>query len=152
MPHIEDPDTTKVAARSTTVLDYHRSARRDCELAGNSDEGHPICLPQWRFPLNYGYYCGKDRPVRGFLGNPILDPLDYCCRLHDQNLFADPVRAVHNACGFVMCVSQAEGFPADITERLPDVERARRQMYNKATILCGVEVQPELPAPEIVPP
>ena len=51
-----------------------------------------------------------------------------------------------------MCLSKATGFPADITERLPDVERARRQMYNKATILCGVEVQPELPAPEIVPP
>jgi hypothetical protein len=152
-PHTEDPRSDAVPARSTTVLDYQRTTRPSCDRAG--DEGDKkVCLPQWKFPLDYGWYCGAGRPVRGFLDNPMLDPVDYCCRLHDRNLFDPSLQSIspHNACGFVMCLSEATGFPADITERLPDVERARRQMYNKAAILCGVEVQPELPAPEIVPP
>ncbi len=152
-PHTEDPRPDAVPARSTTVFDYHRTTRPSCDQAG-SEGNKKVCLPQWKFPLDYGWYCGAGRPVSGFLGNPMLDPVDYCCRLHDRNLFDPTLAAIspHNACGFVMCLSKATGFPADIAERLPDVERARRQMYNKASILCGVEVQPELPAPQIVPP
>lgn len=148
-PHMEDPVAAAVPARSVTVHEYHRTNRVQCE-----QDGDPVCLPQWRFPLNYGYYCGKGRPVNGFLGNPMLDPVDYCCRLHDRNMFNPVAGAANpqNACGFIMCLNQATGFPADITERVPDVERARRQMYNKGKLLCGPSVRPELPPPQIVPP
>jgi len=153
-PTMEDPVASAIPSKSITVFDYQRTTRPECDAAGNSPAGDPICLPQWKFPLDYGYYCGAGRPVVGWTENPILDPVDYCCRLHDRNLF-DPqggATSPHNACGFVMCVSQATGFPADITSRMPDVERARRQMYNKASILCGPNIQPELAPPEIVAP
>lgn len=161
--HVEDPNATLVPARTTTVFDYRRTTRPQCDTAGNSPSGDPICLPQWQFPLNYGWYCGAGRPVVGFTENPILDPVDYCCLLHDRQIWAevpdlktDPIGhadgQARNACGVVMCLSQASGYPADIASRLPDVERARRQMYNKASIMCGPHVQPELPAAEIVSP
>ena len=87
-PHTEDPRPNDVPARSTTVFDYHRTTRPSCDQAGNEGD-KKVCLPQWKFPLDYGWYCGAGRPVRGFLDNPMLDPVDYCCRLHDRNLF-DP--------------------------------------------------------------
>lgn len=152
-PHKDDPDLTAVSSQSITIADYRRTRRPQCDAAGNSAQGDPICLAQWKFPLNYGWYCGVGRPVIGFLGNPRLDPVDYCCRLHDRNLF-DPLlgaKSPHNACGFLMCLSQATGHPAEITQHLPDVERARRQMYNKAALLCGPGTRP-LPELEIVPP
>ncbi len=160
--HIEDPNAALVPSRSTTVFDYQRTKRPQCDSAGQS-QGKKICLPQWKFPLDYGWYCGAGRPVVGFTDNPVLDPVDYCCVLHDRQIWAaipdlrtDPVghadAQARNACGVVMCMSQAMGFPADIVSRLPDVERARRQMYNKASIICGPEVQPEIPAPQIVAP
>lgn len=159
--HIEDPDATLIPSRSITLFDYRHTTRPQCNTAGNSPEGKPICLPEWRFPLNYGWYCGADRPVVGWTENPRLDAVDYCCLLHDRTIWAtvpdlrtDPVGhadgQARNACGVVMCLSQATGFPSDIQTLLPDVERARRQMYNMASIICGPEVQPTLPAPKIV--
>lgn len=139
------------ADRSVTVRDYRRTKRPACETDVTAG-GEPRCLPQWKFPLKYGWYCGAGRPIEGFKGNPRLDPVDYCCRLHDQNLFGlGGVSARHNACGFMMCLSQATGSPEDITERLPDTENARRQMYHQAALLCQQLVPVPLPEPTIVP-
>jgi hypothetical protein len=70
-----------------------------------------------------------------------LDAVDSCCRLHDLNHFdmgrlgaLSPI----NACGFVMCLRQATGTPADVTDLLPEVERARQGMFRHAAILCGI--------------
>jgi len=164
---IRHTDPEVESTHSITVFDYRRTTRPQCDTAGEYS-GKQKCLPQWEFPLNYGWYCGAGRPLVGFTDeNPVLDPVDYCCVLHDRQIWAtvpefvrdDPSTYIpyaeaqaRNACGVVMCMSQATGFPADITRRLPYVERARRQMYNKASIACGPDVQPEIPAPRIVPP
>jgi len=160
---IRHTDPEVESTHTITVFDYRRTTRPLCDTAGEYN-GKPKCLPQWKLPLDYGWYCGAGRPLVGFTqDNPVLDPVDYCCVLHDRQIWAkvpdpksDPIgfadAQARDACGVVMCMSQATGFPADITRRLPDVERARRQMYNMASIACGPDVQPEIPAPRIVPP
>lgn len=147
----DEPAHNAAASPTITVADYRHTTRPQCEAAGTSN-GKPICLTNYKFPLAYGWYCGGGRPLVGFLANPALDPVDYCCRLHDQNLFAPTLAALSpkNACGFAMCLRMATASPADITQRLPDVEHARQQMYNKAALLCS-GMQPALPPPEIVP-
>ena len=58
-----------------------------------------------------------------------------------------------NACGFVMCLSGAVGFPSTITELLPKVEQARQRMYDMSKLLCmGPILNQDLAFPEIVQP
>jgi hypothetical protein len=85
----------------------------------------------------------------GFKGNPVLDPVDYCCVLHDQLVWHDSPpntgpeswpalieSQARNACGAAMCFGQASYQPADTAALLPDVERARRRMYEMAMLGC----------------
>ena len=58
-----------------------------------------------------------------------------------------------NACGIVMCLSNAVGFPSTITDLMPSVERARQRMYDMSKLLCpGTSMPMDLPFPELVPP
>lgn len=116
----------------------------ECDSAGHSGN-EAICLPSWEEPWDYGWYCGGGRPVEQpeveFAENPILDPVDFCCRLHDRNLFDHELNAFSplNACGIAMCLHKARASAADIFDLMPNVERARINMYNRAAILCGID-------------
>jgi len=147
--HIEDDNAAFVPKRSITVNTYNATTRVACDAAGTTADDKEICLPEWVLPLDYGWYCGGGRPVVGFKGNPVLDPVDYCCVLHDQLVWAEsppntgpaswPAIAeaqARNACGAAMCFGQASYQPADIAAFLPDVERARRRMYEMAMLGC----------------
>lgn len=151
-----DPDPTRNEANNsyrTTVGEY-RDNLDDCDAAGEYD-GKKRCLPRWEAPLNYGWYCGAGRPVEGFLGNPILDPVDQCCRLHDRNIFDPVLDALSpvNACGFAMCLHMARTSVSDIFNLMPNVERARIKMYNRAAVLCRTIGPPlaQIGDPEIGP-
>ena len=98
---------------------------------------------------------GKPFPLdgveAGWLSNPKLDPVDFCCRLHDRNLF-DPERGAAsplNACGFALCLHKARASAPDIFDLMPNVERARVNMYNRAGLLCAVGTLAPVGEPEI---
>ncbi len=143
--HVESASI--LASRSTTVAAYE-SRFLTCEATGNVFPKGKICLPEWRFPLAYGWYCGAGRPIDpnvDFLDNPRLDPVDYCCALHDQGVWTDPpefagVGALEkerrNACGAAMCFGQAEFAPSDVGSLMPQVEHARRKMYDMSWSMC----------------
>lgn len=135
----------KAQPYEVTVGEY-QSQFAACEAAGTY-RGAAKCLTSWRLPLAYGWYCGGGRPVLDeaagddFWTTPILDPVDFCCKLHDLNLW-DPVNAATsplNACGFAMCLHQAATSASDIFRCMPNVARARIRMYNQAAILCTSE-------------
>jgi len=157
VPHIagDNPD-----ANSTTPALY--ASRKDDCTADTGTNGN--CLTDWKRPLEYGWYCGGGRPIseddggRG-MSAPMLDPVDACCRIHDQNKFdnrtipgvgrkPDSISPV-NACGFAMCLAGARGYPEGIGAFFPQIERARQKMYDWAKALCP-GVQPlDLPAIEV---
>jgi hypothetical protein len=120
-----------------------------------------ICLPQWRLPLSYGWYCGAGRPIDpsvAFKSNPVLDPVDYCCVLHDQQVWYESPDAApdlaevlegqqRNACGAAMCFGQVAFSQPDVASFLPQVEHARRKMYEMSMLLCqapSLADEPEL--------
>jgi hypothetical protein len=137
----------------TTVAEY-RNNLDDCNAAGEY-EGKKRCLPTWKEPLDYGWYCGAGRPLdgvdAGWLSNPKLDPVDFCCRLHDRNLFDQKLGAASplNACGFAMCLHKARASAPDIFDLMPNVERARVNMYNRAALLCAGGTLAPVGDPEI---
>jgi hypothetical protein len=135
----------KAQPYEVTVGEY-QSQFAACEAAGTY-RGAAKCLTSWRLPLAYGWFCGGGRPVLdedagdSFWTTPILDPVDFCCKLHDLNLW-DQERASTsplNACGFAMCLHQAATSAPDIFRCMPNVARARISMYNQAAILCTSE-------------
>jgi hypothetical protein len=145
--HVEDANATIRQSRSTTVAAY-QSKVPTCDAAGSIFLKGNICLSEWRLPLAYGWYCGAGRPVDpsvSFKDNPVLDPVDYCCALHDQGVWTDPPEFAglsggekerRNACGAAMCFGRAEFSPSDVASLLPEVEHARRKMYDMAWSLC----------------
>ncbi len=135
----------KARPYEVTVGQY-QSQFAACEAAGTY-RGAAKCLTSWRLPLAYGWFCGGGRPVLdedagdSFWTAPILDPVDFCCKLHDLNLWDQDKNATSplNACGFAMCLHQAATSSADIFRCMPNVARARVSMYNQAAILCTSE-------------
>ena len=146
-----------------TVVDY-RSRRQRCDDEGANESGSPFCLKEWEAPLKYGWFCGAGRPIArtdtdgdGILDSdgmsaPALDPVDYCCRIHDQNhfdtTFTAPLAAASpiNSCGITMCLSKAKAWPHGIAAIMPGVEKARQAMYDQAAVLCSAGAQEEDPA------
>lgn len=104
--------------------------------------------------MRYGRYCGWHFPV----GHPFndntrepIDGVDYCCRLHDWGIWSWEWEKDHTldvedlkACGMMMCLSQASGYPSNITTLMPDVEESRICWYEWAGIACE-GTQPTLP-------
>jgi hypothetical protein len=150
MPHVlayreADADEDEAHRSYRTSVGDYRSSLNACASAGESN-GKKLCLTNWEEPLDYGWYCGAGRPVEGFLDNPELDPVDFCCRLHDRNLFDQTLNAKSplNACGFAMCLHKARASTPEIFDLMPNVERARVNMYNRAAILCGANADDPL--------
>ncbi len=146
-----DSDYTNPAYPSRSTVTEYAADKTACE-------GDAHCLPDHEYPLKHGWYCGAGRPDGpNGMGSRFLDPVDFCCRVHDRNKFDGdgPLDAVSpaNACGIVMCLSNAVGFPSTITDLMPSVERARQRMYDMSKLLCmGTSMPMDLPFPELVPP
>jgi hypothetical protein len=157
---VDYPQTDAEEGRSyqTTVGEY-RERLDACNAAGTNAEGDECCLASWQEPLDYAWYCGGGRPVgceqegQSWLDNPMLDPVDFCCRLHDRNLFDPELAALSplHACGFAMCLHEARASTADIFASMPNVERARANMYNRAAILCAGVLLAPVGDPEVGP-
>ena len=132
------PDLNEAHVSYRTTVGQYQNNLEACEADGEF-EGKKRCLPSWEEPLNYGWYCGASRPLEGWIANPKLDPVDFCCRLHDRNLFDKELGSFspENACGFAMCLHKARASAPDIFDLMPNVERARINMYNRAAILCA---------------
>ena len=144
-----------------TVADYERK-RRECEDEYRDGTCFPklqtvgvgaiLGCPTANFPsLRYGRYCGLGHPpdpngrafISGLEREPI-DGVDYCCRLHDVQMWGEG-RA--NECGIAMCLSQASGYPANITELMPDTEEARQCWYDWAAAACPGDFDANAPPP-----
>jgi hypothetical protein len=134
---------------------FSTSAARYSSLRDDCDRGTTFlgsCIEKHEFPIQYGWYCGALRPIddqepgdddsvdQDGMYSRFLDPVDYCCCLHDVNLFdqAQGSASPENACGMAMCLRQAVGFPSEsaLIQVMPEVMRARQNMYDMATILC----------------
>jgi hypothetical protein len=166
----EEEMTHRPSAR--TEVNAYVDRRDACTSDGRNAAGSAYCLTDWEAPLKYGWYCGKDRPldrenpdgslIRGTAMKAMeLDPVDYCCRLHDKNLFDDrefPLLGKPNslspinACGFVMCLASARAWPRDPATYFPQVERARQKMYNWSKALCPGIQPPNPPRATLGPP
>lgn len=100
----------------------------------------------------YGYYCGAGYPNFTPFADKAPEPLDsvdYCCRLHDAAVWGTTTAA--HACGMVMCLSKASGWPANVMTQMPDVETARQYWYDAAATLCGGNQSNDAPPPVLGP-
>jgi hypothetical protein len=87
----------------------------------------------------YGYYCGGGFPD-GYGPFDInapqpIDGVDYCCRLHDAQTWANLGRR-SNECGMVMCLYHATVWPGGLETQLADVEESRQHWYGGAATAC----------------
>jgi len=161
--------------RYTTTVSQYRAKRRQCEEDSNTQHsnGEPKCYPtlqpaQIAFNGRYGYYCGASfPPVAPFrtetsaqtgmvsdIGPAPMDGVDYCCRLHDAQVWgaeslSDP-NGFPNECGILMCLSQATGSPG-VMASLPDVEAARQYWYDGAALICPGNQANDAPPPRLGP-
>ena len=141
----------------TTWKNDYEKRRLECEgYAGQEINGEPICLSSKDALfdcsagqiLEYGYYCGGGRPAQGFWLKEPLDGVDYCCYIHDLNVWGPSSTSRINACGAAMCLYKATQYPADAVATFPEVENARQCIYDWARRWCGGNQPQDLPAPE----
>lgn len=155
--------TYQGAPFTTWKNDYDKKLAECTAYSGQQINGDTVCLPSKDAIfdcsagsiLEYGYYCGAGRPADGFWDKEPLDGVDYCCRMHDRNVWGPSPTSPMNACGAVMCLYYATEYPAGAVQGFPEVENARQCIYDWAKKLCGViQIQPldaPLPATMINP-
>jgi hypothetical protein len=106
----------------------------------------------------YGYYCGGGYPNFGPFDPAAPEPLDsvdYCCRLHDAQTWANR-GDYSNECGMAMCLRQATALPDGVWAQLPDVEEARQHWYGNgafggAAYACPGNQSNDAPPPTVGP-
>jgi hypothetical protein len=106
----------------------------------------------------YGYYCGGGYPPYGAFGAGSPEPLDgvdYCCRLHDEQIW-EGRGDYSNECGIAMCLRQATAMPAGVWNALTSVEEARTHWYGSgafggASYACPGNQTNTLPPPALGP-
>lgn len=107
----------------------------------------------------YGYYCGGGYPPIdpfGVYAPEPIDSVDYCCRLHDAQIWANRGN-YSNECGMAMCLSKASGLPSSVMAQFPDVEVARQHWYGNgafggAAYACPGNQSNDAPPPTFGPP
>jgi hypothetical protein len=116
------------------------------EIAGCAT--HPSYKPEFD-TLRYGYYCGAGHPSQDVTAfnypKQPLDPVDYCCRLHDDGAWADD--AVGMACGMKLCLKNAAATPGLSKTAMGETERARQCWYDMADTICPSGGTLAAPAP-----
>jgi hypothetical protein len=137
--------TYQGAPFTTWKNDYDKKLAECTVYSGQQINGDTVCLPSKDAIfdcsagsiLEYGYYCGAGRPADGFWGKEPLDGVDYCCRMHDMNVWGPSPTSPMNACGAVMCLYYATEYPAGSVQAFPEVENARQCIFDWAKKLCG---------------
>lgn len=88
--------------------------------------------------LRYGYYCGADHPVQDVTpfnhSKQPLDPVDYCCRLHDDATWADDEAG--KACGMMLCLQSAEATSGLFSTIMGETGRARQCWFDMSSKIC----------------
>jgi len=140
---------------TTWKNDYEQKRLECAAYSGQQIGGETVCLPSKAATfdcsagsiLDYGYYCGGNRPVTGFWGKEPLDGVDYCCYVHDLNVWGPSPTSPMNACGAVMCLYYATEYPAGAVQAFPEVENARQCIYDWAKKLCNGIQTADAPVP-----
>ena len=106
----------------------------------------------------YGYYCGGGYPNYGPFDPDAPEPLDsvdYCCRLHDAQTWANR-GDYSNECGMAMCLRKASALPEGVWAQLADIEEARQHWYGNgvfggAAYACPGNQSNDAPPPTVGP-
>ena len=76
--------------------------------------------------------------------------MDYCCYVHDLNVWGPSAFSPMNACGAVMCLYYATEYPTGAVQAFPEVENARQCIYDWAKKLCKGNQMTDAPVPGTV--
>ena len=155
----------KGAPYTTWKRDYDERLAT-CEAYGDQEypNGETICVPEndtnascaVTEMLQYGYYCGKGRPGNdGFPSpNEPLDGIDYCCYLHDQNIWhsdgaTEAENQRQNSCGMLMCLYNMSEYPAGAAANFPKPTGYRQCIHDWAAYGCTLNQSNDAPPPTV---
>lgn len=149
-----DADTWENPVTGWTYHFQDRKCYPTLQLANNLQESTVGDPAAQQVLQRYGYYCGggfgAQTATFGSDAPEPLDGVDYCCRLHDDQVWRYEGKKESNECGIAMCLRQAT--VKGIAALPPDVEEARQHWYGEgavggATYLCPGNQSDDAPAP-----